>query len=143
MNTYADTSFLVPLFLRESTSPQALELANGLTEPLPVGFLTSVEFVNALNARVYRREISVGIRDAALAKFEQYIRQGVWVRTDLEAETLRLHAERLSHRYTPEQGTRSLDLLHVGAAQILGCQRFLTFDLRQQAVAMAEGMAIV
>ncbi len=52
-------------------------------------------------------------------------------------------AAELSERYTPKLGTRSLDVLHVACALELGLGRFLTFDVRQQQLAMAAGLKTV
>lgn len=138
--TYADTSFIVSLFIHEDTSESAITEAERLTEPLPLVFLNSVEWVAAINARLYRKEITAAIHGAAFAKFREYLKQGVFVRIPIDVDMLREKAETLSNRYTPLNGCRTLDLLHVAAAQILECRRFLTFDERQLATAKAEGM---
>lgn len=39
-------------------------------------------------------------------------------------------AERLSALHSETLGTRTLDILHVAAALVLGCPAFLTFDRR-------------
>ena len=141
VNTYADTSFIIPLFIKEDTSCSAiLEIADRLTEPIPLIFLNSVEWVAAINARLYRKEITCAIHDAAFAKFREYLQQGVFVRLPIDLERLRERAETLSNRHTPLNGSRTLDLLHVAAAQLLGCRRFLAFDQRQLATAKAEGL---
>ena len=142
MKPYADTSFLVPLFIRESTSVAAIEEADRLEEPLPLIFLNSIEFINALNARVFRQEITSRIRGAAFAKFQEYLDQDVFVREAVDPEEVRQRAEELSNRYTPRHGARSLDLLHIAAAQFIECRRILTFDERQRVIAKKEGLAV-
>lgn len=142
MKTYADTSFLVPLFLRESTSDRAIAAANRLSESLPLVFLNSLEWVNAINARLYRGEITPARRETALALFARYVSDGVLVRRDVDLEALRQTAESLSHQHTPTLGVRSLDLLQVAAALQLGCKNFLTFDERQHALARAAGLKV-
>lgn len=141
MKTYADTSFLVPLFLHESTSSRALAATRHLREPLPLVFLNSVEWVNAINARLHRREITAAIRENALTLWGSYLSDGVLVRRDLDTEALRQAAESLSHQHTPTLGVRSLDLLHVAAALVLGCKTFWSFDERQIALARAAGLS--
>jgi predicted nucleic acid-binding protein len=51
-------------------------------------------------------------------------------------------AERLSAMHSEKLGTRSLDILHVAAAVVLGKQEFLTFDQRQAALAKAAGLDV-
>jgi predicted nucleic acid-binding protein len=57
------------------------------------------------------------------------------------AETL-TEAERLSALHTETIGTRSLDVLHVGSALVLGLAEFLTLDHRQLALAKAAGLKV-
>lgn len=40
------------------------------------------------------------------------------------------------------EGIRSMDLLHIAAARILGCTNFLTFDKLQRRVAELEGFTV-
>jgi predicted nucleic acid-binding protein len=49
-------------------------------------------------------------------------------------------AERLSALHSETLGTRSLDVLHVAAAIVLGLRELLTFDRRQAALARAAGL---
>jgi hypothetical protein len=51
-------------------------------------------------------------------------------------------AERLSAVHTEKLGARSLDILHVSSALVLGYSVFLTFDRRQIALANATGMKV-
>ncbi len=51
-------------------------------------------------------------------------------------------AERLSTSYSENLGTRSMDILHVAAAVVLGLPEFFTFDKRQAALAKAAGLKV-
>ena len=51
-----------------------------------------------------------------------------------------VETERLSALHSEKLGTRSLDVLHVGAALSLGCKTFLSFDKRQVALARNAGL---
>ncbi len=51
-------------------------------------------------------------------------------------------AERLSALYSEKLGTRSLDILHVASALVLGSTSFVTFDRRQAALARASGLKV-
>jgi len=48
-----------------------------------------------------------------------------------------LWAADLSRKYTPNLGTRTLDVLHVASAQALDCRVFVTYDDRQAKLARA------
>jgi len=52
-------------------------------------------------------------------------------------------ATELSRQHTPILGTRTLDVLHVASAQILGMRSFATYDERQSALAKAVGFRVV
>jgi predicted nucleic acid-binding protein len=51
-------------------------------------------------------------------------------------------AERLSALHSEKLGTRSLDILHVAAALVLGAAEFHSFDGRQAALARAAGLRV-
>ena len=52
-------------------------------------------------------------------------------------------AERLSAGHTERVGTRSLDILHVASAVVLGMSQFLTFDTRQADLASSAGLRVL
>jgi predicted nucleic acid-binding protein len=51
-------------------------------------------------------------------------------------------AESLAEHHTPVIGARSLDILHVAAALVLGATEFCTFDTRQGKLARAAGLHV-
>jgi len=53
-----------------------------------------------------------------------------------------IEAEHLSALHSDTLGTRSLDILHVAAALVLGVAPVLTFDTRQAALARAAGLKV-
>ena len=53
-----------------------------------------------------------------------------------------VEAERLSTSYSERLGTRSLDILHVAAALVLGVKEFHTFDTRQAKLAKTAGLKV-
>ena len=57
-------------------------------------------------------------------------------------EKLVQEAESLAEHHTPVLGTRSLDILHVAAALVLGATEFCTFDTRQGKLAKATGLHV-
>ena len=52
-------------------------------------------------------------------------------------------AREFSRLYTAKTLARSLDLLHVAAAHVTSCTRFVSGDDRQLAVAKASGLDVV
>jgi len=142
MVAYADTGFLVSLYLEESTS-SAADAALGTTrQPLPLTPLGILEFRNALNRAVHQQRITVADRDALWQDVETDIAAGFLVQTPVASAELHAKARELSDRYTPTTGTRSLDLLHVAAALVLKAKTFFSFDERQRQAALGEGLEV-
>jgi len=52
-------------------------------------------------------------------------------------------AELLAENHSADLGTRSMDILHVAAAERLNCSHFLTGDRRQARLAEAVGLPLV
>ncbi|MDR1145091.1 MAG: type II toxin-antitoxin system VapC family toxin [Verrucomicrobiales bacterium] len=142
MVSYADTGFIISLYLEESTRAVALEAIGKLQQILPITPLHELEFRNALNLRLWRKEITVAERDTVARKFEIDIADELYERVEVPAPELWHTAMRLSNRHTPSAGTRALDLLHVAAALTLQAGELLTFDERQRRMALAAGLAV-
>ncbi len=135
MTGYADTSFLVSLYLPDAHSPRARAVM--ATRPhLYLTPLQELELVNAVELAVFRRLVRRWQAKRVLRDFEQD-RGGLFVLTALPAECYTL-AERLARRHTAQLGTRSLDILQVAAALVLKSDAFYTFDDRQRRLAKAE-----
>jgi predicted nucleic acid-binding protein len=139
---FADTGFIVSLYLEESTSGAADAALGTNREPLPVTPLAMLELRNAFNRAVQRRRITLAERDALWRDVEADIAGGFLVPTTIEPSELHEKARQLSDRYTPELGTRSLDLLHVAAALSLKARVFFSFDERQRQTARGEGLKV-
>ena len=110
------------------------------TLPLPFTWLHSLEFRNALRLRVFRNEITPAQRDASLNAMLTDLAAGVLAHAAPPLADLTVETERLSVLHSETLGTRSLDILHVAAALVLGIPEFLTFDRRQHALATAAGL---
>lgn len=142
MNNYADTGFLGSLYLVESTTAAAKAAVATLGEPLPLIPLAVLEMRNALNLAIVRGRISEAERDAAWRAFEAHVAAGTFAEAPIPATELHAKARELSDRYTPTLATRSLDLLHVAAASLLGAKVFYSFDERQRKAAAGEGLKV-
>src|SRR5579859_6758589 len=122
MVAFADTGFLASLYLKESTSAQARAAIQAAPVVLPLTPLGMLELRNAFNRSVQRQRITVVERDALCADVEADIAGGFLVPTPVPADELHHTARLLSDRHTPTLGTRSLDLLHIAAALVLGAK---------------------
>ena len=141
--TCADTGFLVSLYLREVTSPVALQTVGTLTEPISLTWLTILEFENALLRAVFTKRITHEEAVAAKAQFDANFKSGAYREEPVDCRTMSIEASRLAARFTPFVGTRTLDLMHVAAASLLFCNCFLSFDDRQRKVASALGLNVL
>lgn len=142
MSAYADTGFLVSLYLEEMTSPAADAIFATLDSVLPLTELGLLELRNAFNLAIVRGRITEDERDRLWMKFTEQCDQGVFEKQFVDFEALHLRARQLSDRHTPLNAARTLDLLHVAAALLLGRKEFLSFDARQRLVAQAEGLLV-
>lgn len=78
---------------------------------------------NALNVGIARGRFTMSGRDAAWKEFSAQVEAGAFVFRGLNFGILFAKAQELSDRHTPLYSTRSLDLLHVSAALLLGARK--------------------
>lgn len=142
MKTYADTSFLVRLYLTQSDSQKALAFMRDFRDPLPFTPLHRHELRNALRLAVFRKEIDAERRKAAFLDIESDLQEGILTHVPVAWTNAFRDAEQLGIDYTEKLGVRGLDLLHVGIAQTLNMKVFLTFDSRQAELAKAAGFRV-
>ena len=142
MTTYADSSFLVAVYLINIHSAKAAEMVQRMGQPLSFTVLNRLELRNAIHLSVFRKEIDVAKCMAAFKQIEEDIQEGrlIWV-SIVWADVYR-EAERLADAHSATLGTRSLDILHVAAARTLGATEFLTFDRRQAELAKSKGFTV-
>ena len=138
----ADTSFLLSLTGNDSNSPTAVAHAQTLTAPVIITLLNRLEFENAIRLLRFRGimpAVEAASLSAALAADEA---GGRIVEMPCEWTAVFRRAQGLSEKRAEQEGHRLLDLLHVAAALELGATDFLTFDQRQRALALTEGLRV-
>lgn len=141
MTAYADSGFLIALYVKEAFSPVAFRLVE--TRPLLIlNPLHRTEFVNALALRRLRKESGEAEAEAVMDAFHRHQAEGIYRIVDWPPAAWEA-AERLSQRHTPALGTRTLDVLHVAAALAHGPDYFYSFDRRQRRLAAAEGLRVL
>ena len=140
---YADTSFLISLYARDSCSDEARQLADTLKSPFAYTPLHRHEARNALRLAIFRRDISLQESESVMAAMNEDERTGVLANAPLSWAEVFEHAEILSAAHTKKLGTRAMDILHVAAAVALDIREFFTFDKRQKALAVKVGMRVV
>ena len=139
---YADTSFLVSLYIQDANPVRAVADAPKL---LPVCFtqLLEHELRNAIRLCVFRRQITTTQREQALHDIESDKAAGVLHAVPLDWPKALRHAEALGRRHTETLGARGMDILHVASALALKASRFVTFDERQRELARLAGLDTV
>jgi len=141
LSAYADTSFLVSLYTPDANSASAAAQMKRLRTPLFLTPFGEVELLNALELRIFRREITPTEIKAARAAFRDDIKTGVYALTPLPGAAFE-KAKEIASRHTPKLGSRTLDILHVATALVLGADTFFSFDQCQRRLAIAVGFRI-
>ena len=148
MRAYPDTSFLYAFYLKQSNSPIASAYAATMDEPLHVTSLLQYEFRQSLRFQAWRHtanpRLGIALAEAqeVLTKFERDLESGIAVLAPCSLADVLRRAEDLSNRRTITGGHRTLDVLHVATALVLGAEDFLTFDVNQGELAQAEGLKV-
>jgi predicted nucleic acid-binding protein len=139
---YLDTSAFLKLYVREEGSELVQETVAGQSEPLPVWEILEMELHNALYLKVFRDELSNTEADRQHLLFQQRKTKGFYFVPEIGRGELMAEFRRLS-ALTPGLGCRTMDILHVACACQLKPDRFLSFDTRQNELAMAAGLAVL
>lgn len=143
MTIYYDSAVLVKAYCLETTSTQALSLIRCAKPPLPFTPLHAIEIKNALRLKRHRKELTEFQLRSALGDLEDDINSGFFQMPDLELRVVFDNAELLSAAHAAITGARSLDILHVAAALLLGAGQFVSFDRRQRALAKKAGLRVL
>jgi predicted nucleic acid-binding protein len=141
LSTYADTSFLVSLYVFDDNSPQASAIFADVSRPFLLTPLIEAEMVNAFYLRIFRKESGEKQIRSSLELFGKDVRAGLFEPKSFSNELFR-QASQISTRRTAKFGTRTLDLLHVASAVFLQTEQFCTFDRKQAELARSEGLVV-
>ena len=142
MTAYFDSSIVTKWYLPEPDSADSLRLRARFAPPAILTHLHRVELVTAWHLKVFRREITKDIVEQAWGHVEDDITAGLWELPAYDLVDVHAHAEALSRQHTARVGARSLDILHVAAAIVLGASAFVTHDDRQARLAKAAGLRV-
>lgn len=141
MNTYTDSSVLVPLYVAEPFS-EAAESALRAAGQIPFTALHQREVSNALE-RLVGRGLITREQCRAIQQLQEDLDMQRLLPVSIDLDQVFRQAGELSTRYAAKHLARSLDLLHVAAAHAATCTRFVSGDDRQLAVARASGLSAV
>ena len=138
---YLDTGCFVKLYYPEPDSAKVIAHIQGR----PVGYspLHELEFVNALQLKVFAKSATVAQVSAARALVESDVKQGVLVSAAADWRVVFQEAVSLADQYSHTLGCRSLDILHCATAKVLRATEFISTDARQKKLAVAMGLNLV
>jgi predicted nucleic acid-binding protein len=142
LSVYADTSFLVSLYVLDANSERAATQIQQAKLPILLTTFGELELTNAISLRLFRRELTPSKAQAARALVHKDLADGVLLTKPLTMSNFE-KAMRMARRRTPQLGTRTLDILHVASALELRAEKFYTFDHNQARLAKAEGMNVI
>jgi predicted nucleic acid-binding protein len=103
--------------------------------------LCELELVNALQLRLFRKELTATEAQAAYAAVQSDIAAGIYSMQPMSTGVFDA-AKQLSLRYVAGTGSRSLDVLHVAAALTMGADTIFSFDDKQRKLARAAGLRV-
>jgi predicted nucleic acid-binding protein len=141
VSVYADTSFLVSLYVRDAHSNMAARFMRRAELPILFTPLNQLELLNALHLRMFRDELSEGEVKAAAAFFRNDMESGIFSMKSLSASSFE-RAKSIVRQRTATLGTSTLDVLHVASALVLHANAFCSFDTNQRQLAEEEGLIV-
>ncbi len=142
MKCYADTGFLVSLHGVDANSAPAKARMKSHGVPMAWTWLHEMEFRNAIRLQAFRKQLDPTDVKGILHKQALGLDNGVYFPAAPALAEVTREVERLGGLHTKIIGTRTLDVLHVAQATVLGIKEFLTFDTRQAALAKAAGLKV-
>jgi predicted nucleic acid-binding protein len=142
VTTYVDSSAVVAVYVTERFS-KAARAAVRRASQIPYTPLHQLEVPNAFETLVGRGAITRDDCHAILGQLREDLVAQRLMTVSPDLEQVFARASEFSRLYTAKTLARSLDLLHVAAAHVTSCTRFVSGDDRQLAVAKASGLRIV
>jgi predicted nucleic acid-binding protein len=124
-------------------TPEAVALVKRFNPPIPFSHWQEIEIQNALRLKLFRKEMTAAVLKKALGNFRVDIESGLLQRVPYDMERVFRVAGELSGKYTALIGCRTLDILHVAVAKVIGAKIFVTMDARQAAVATKAGLKVL
>jgi predicted nucleic acid-binding protein len=128
--------------LPEPDSAAALRIRARFVPPAVLTHLHRVELATAWHLKVFRKELDLATVGRALGDLESDVETGVWETPLYDLADVHSRAEILARQHAATLGTRTLDILHVAAAVLLGALDFVTGDRRQASLAESSGLKV-
>ncbi len=140
---FFDTGIALKLVVEEPLSPLVREFLSKRRVAVPFSRLMEIEMVNALQALAFRKDISGDQLAGARGLIAELVREGRFRRIDLSLDRIASETLSLAPVITSKTGCRTLDLMHVATAKLLGSSEFVSTDKRQIDAARLCGLSAV
>jgi predicted nucleic acid-binding protein len=141
VSTYLDSSALVAVYVTEAFSRAARRAIRA--DRAPVTGLHILELFNAFERLVGIGSITRKEQRMLVTQFREDAEAGRLQAYSLDLQKTFSDAHKLSLAHSAKLLTRSLDLLHVAAARLIGCTTFVSADGRQLALAKTLGLRVI
>jgi predicted nucleic acid-binding protein len=138
LSVYADSSFVVSLYLTDTHSAEARRRVRG-APPIILTSFHRAEWAHALAQHQFRGNLTAATARLTDAQFTSDQTAGLFHDAALPEGVFEVCAE-LARKHGHGLAMRTLDSLHVACALELRAERFWTFDDRQAKLAKAEGL---
>ena len=142
MTTYVDSSALVPVYVPERFSTSARSAVRTAGQ-VPFTAIHELEVPNAFELLVGRDLMTREECRSVHQQLRDDLENQRLLPISLDLDEVFTQASELSRLYTAKHLARSLDLLHVAAAHAAMCNKFVSADDRQLAVAKASGLKTI
>ena len=142
MTTYVDSSALVSVYVTERFSKNARAAVRRASQ-IPYTPLHQLEVLNAFEMLIGRDAITREECHAIVEQLREDVQAQRLMTVSPDLDQVFARAGELSRLYTAKTLARSLDLLHVAAAHLTSCTRFVSGDDRQLAVAKSSGLTVI
>lgn len=143
MKTYADTSFLFSLYATDANSTRADAWRQAHPAPLPFTAFHRLELRNALSLALFQQRLTPPEVQAVWLEVENDCAAGLLCECGGLWHHVLATAQAFSQNQTPAIGCRTLDVLHVASAKLIGVAEFCTFDTRQSTLAGQIGLVAI
>jgi predicted nucleic acid-binding protein len=135
---YLDTGCLLKLYYPEPDSAAIARAVSG--QVIALVLLHDLEFANALELKLFRKEARPAQVRATSAQLEQDVRAGILHRPAVSWDEALQDAAALARTHSRALGCRTLDILHCALARRLAVTAFITTDGRQRRLATSIGL---
>jgi predicted nucleic acid-binding protein len=138
LSVYADSSFVISLYLSDIHSPEARRRIQHAPALLITPFHRA-EWFHALAQHQFRGELSGDEAQRITAQFSSDENAALFQKAAFPDSAFELCAD-LARKYGSSLSLRTLDTLHVACALELKARQFWTYDERQKKLARAQGL---